>query len=158
MSAEKASLSEFTCWWTSGIGNTGAHCSKMRMWRTKKSRASLLSSGSGEVIEACEGRVSFLFFFIWYDIAYQVHHCACQNTIDCEAHAALHTKHARKSEILQDALLNPTHPFCSVMANDHVPLPTVPICHVLQRMNLRPVMHDGAEVMIAMHVGHKSVW
>jgi len=60
MSAEKASLNEFTCWWTSGIGNKGVHCSKMRMWRTKKSRASLLSSGSGEVIEACEGKVNYL--------------------------------------------------------------------------------------------------
>ena len=52
MSAEKACLNESTWCWTSGMGNAGVHCSKMRMWRTKKSRASPLISGSGDVIEA----------------------------------------------------------------------------------------------------------
>jgi len=91
------------------------------------------------------------------DITHQVHHCACQNAVDCEAHASLHVQHARESEILQDAFLNPAHPLCSVMTNDHVSLPAVPICHILQRMYLRPVMHDGAEVMVAMHVGDECV-
>lgn len=50
VSAEKASLRLLTCACISGMGQFGMHCSRILMWRTKKSLASPLSSGSGEVM------------------------------------------------------------------------------------------------------------
>jgi hypothetical protein len=49
-SAEKACRRLAICSCISGMGHEGATVSKMRMWRTKNSRASLFNSGSGQVM------------------------------------------------------------------------------------------------------------
>lgn len=50
VSAEKAWRKLLTCACISGIGQEGAQASKTRICLTKKSRASRLMSGSGQVI------------------------------------------------------------------------------------------------------------
>jgi len=84
--------------------------------------------------------------------AYQVQHRACQNTVYGEADAALHAEKAGKAIVLQYGLLKSTHVFCGGMAKKHVLLPGS-IVSIGESVELWPVMHQDAEVMVAMNIG-----
>ena len=78
ISAENASRSDWICACKSGWGHTLLHFSRMRMCLVKYSLASVLYSGSGEVMAAYDVSTKSL----QRRRTYQVQHCRSQYTIN----------------------------------------------------------------------------
>lgn len=117
VSTEKASRNALIWAWTSGICQCGVHCSRIRMWRTKKSRPSVFSAGSGDVMEAC-------YVSLWAVSksrkTYKMKHCASEHTVYGKTDPTLHTHQSDHTVCLKYAFLDSAHPFCRIMTNQHV--------------------------------------
>lgn len=107
----------------------------------------MLSSGSGEVIDAC--LVSeFLTTKRKRSNTHKVQHDAGEHTVDGEAKASLHAHQTDYSLCLKHTLLYAAHFLCSVVAYHHMPFPGAIMFS--QKVNLRPVLHDDTQIVVAM--------
>lgn len=129
------------------------------MWRVKYSRASVLNSGSGDVMATWDVRCQFYRVPLKNVHAsrspYKVQQRAGQNAVYGEADASLHEEQTLQTITLQKRLLQPTDTLGGGVTQRHVHLPASTGGKGFGSEQLRSMQHDDAQVEMQMHVCHK---